>query len=234
VQSFGETKRSRRRFFSRLDDDAAPGRDRGGDLSSRGYAGEIPWRESRNRADRFFDHELAKSGLARRHNAPISPAALFCAPFENLGAGCDFDPGFLDRFAFLDRELCSDVFDPFTDKGCSFAKHVAPFYWRGFPPNPKCVISSVKRLIEVFLGRVRQFGELFPGGRVDDMLAFAPGGIQPLSVNPKIKWPILRVHIAPQFLGGDRCGDRRVLGGGRPYRADYRRNGAASFGLACD
>ncbi len=145
----------RRGFLRRLDDDRASRRQRGGELAHHLVDREIPRREGRDRTDRLLDGHLIDARPARRNQPAVGALGFLGEPFDDVGGGHRFHPGFGQRLALLHRQQRRDFVVALAHDGGGLAHDLAAVERRYRAPDLETGGSCRQRLVEVGFFRMR-------------------------------------------------------------------------------
>jgi hypothetical protein len=195
VQSARQSQCRGRTLLARLDDHAAAGSQRGGQLACRCDRREVPWRESGHRTDRLALDELQHTGTVGGDDPSVDAPGFFGKPLEIIGGAQHLVAAFQQRLAFLQRHHGGDMFGPIAYQAGSGLHDGGAFGRYGTAPNGKGTLAGGKGALEVALVGQGKAAEHGAAGRVDDRRAVAPAGVgvggEPLPVDEQVQ-PVIR------------------------------------------
>ena len=108
------------RLLRRFHDDRAAGGERRREFANHLIDRKVPRRKRCNRANRLAQHHLARSQIARRHNAAVDAVAFLRKGVDRVGSGHDLAFGLDQRFALLLGHQLSDAATALPQQGGCF------------------------------------------------------------------------------------------------------------------
>src|SRR5262245_38366920 len=146
MQGLDEPDRRTRRLFRTLDDDRAPGGQRGGYLAYRLRDRKIPWRERRDRSDRLHDDHVAHAIGARGDDATVGALPFAGIPVEDIAGALHLEFGLHEDFTLFLGQHLGDLIGAGAHQICGLAQYLAALKRGHFRPRLAALSAAVSAL----------------------------------------------------------------------------------------